>query len=144
MKRAQQESDGGNGLETLHIHSDVLFTKFLRSWTIDTLNSSNIRTLSFQPHGRPGFEWPAALEPITIPTLTHFSAKTPYLTFPDFINFVSRHPNIVILDLHTRLLYPHCHSRSSMEILKRLSLPCLTTLSGGIETISRDIPTHNM
>lgn len=153
-------------LSTFHIHSDILFTKALHPWTINTLNSSAIRTLSLEPYNEQvilstpaatmaamNSSWSGVLQLITIPGLTKFSARTLYITFPDLIQFVGRHEEkLESLEIHDKLLYPRPSSNTfgsrvglpflsfkpslNLNTNQALRLPNLTTLSGGSDILA--------
>jgi hypothetical protein len=117
-----------NELYKFCIHADLLFTLPFHDWTMSTLNTSPITSLSFHLTGLHPTTWAAILSSITIPTLSYFSPETPDITVADLLRFFFRHPSIIGVGLHPYI--SHVDSGTPPGCSKKQLLPNLASLSG--------------
>jgi hypothetical protein len=146
-----------NELCKLFIHADMLLSQPFYDWTMATLNTSRITSLSFRVSGIHPTTWATILSSLTIPTLTHFASETADIAFADLLKFLSRHPSIKNVGLH-----PHINrldsGRLPRPVNRKRLLPNLASLSGSpgnikhllnylrpvphLESISLSLPVH--
>ncbi|KAF8070421.1 hypothetical protein FPV67DRAFT_1651842 [Lyophyllum atratum] len=105
------------------------------AWTLRTLNTSDIRSLSIRLSGIVPETWALILPTITIPSLIEFEAETIDIAFPDLILFLSRHPSINTLHLHPHFSHTDSQKRPKRSKKKHL-LPRLTSLGGSPSNIA--------
>ncbi|GLB37378.1 hypothetical protein LshimejAT787_0404290 [Lyophyllum shimeji] len=122
-------------LKSFSIHSNMLLVQPFCDWTLRTLNSCDIRSLSVSFWGISQDTWASILPTITLPSLVEFTAGTTDIAFPDLIEFLSRHPSIHTLNLHPHFGYPGSQKRPRRSKHKRL-LPQLTALGGSPSNIT--------
>ena len=93
-------------LESFHLHSPMAFHSALCRWTIETLNSSPIASLSLsQQHYVNQHTWFLILPSIQIPTLTDLSIEFCAIDTSDLVKFLRRHTRLerLILGRNFRL-----------------------------------------
>ena len=116
-----------NSLHTFNLHSPLAFqSSIFSSWTLRTLNSSAITTLSIsQQFGLDEGFWSVVLPCIDIPTLTSLYLGPSSMRFSDLLTFLARHDRI------RKLLLGGSLRPSLDENMQRfsISLPCLEHLS---------------
>ena len=86
-------------LNTLVIASSALLHSPFLPWTIETLNNSPITTLSIDSINLISGEWSDILPIITLPTLSVLSIDSCFIALADLSAFLSRHPNLTILNI---------------------------------------------
>ena len=96
-----------NALKTFNLHSPIAIHPQLCRWTIDTLNNSNITSLSIsQNRSTKSSVWSLVLPCITIPSLSHLSIDLCSIKTVDLFKFLCRHPLIQDLFLGRNILSP--------------------------------------
>ena len=118
------------------IHADILFSPSFHEWTMGTINTCPITSLSFRLAGLHSSTWTSLLSCITIPTLTHFSPETADITFTDLLRFFSRHPSIIDVRLHAHINHLGSGRLSRPFINKKRLLPNLASLGGCLGNIN--------
>jgi hypothetical protein len=147
-----------NKLRKLCIHADILLSWPFYDWTMGTINTSLITSLSFRLPGVQPTTWATILSGITIPTLCHFSPETADITFADLLKFFFRHPSIIDVDLHSHINHHFSGRLPRPFINKKRLLPNLVSLSGSpgniktllkyldpvpqLQSISLSLPVH--
>ena len=97
-----------NALKTFNLHSPVAIHPHLCRWTINTLNNSNLTSLSIsQNRSTKSSVWSLVLPCITIPSLSHLSIDLCTIKTGDLFKFLSRHPLIQNLFLGRNILSPN-------------------------------------
>ncbi|RDB24744.1 hypothetical protein Hypma_007949 [Hypsizygus marmoreus] len=122
-----------NHLHTFGVHASILFMQPFYDWTIETLNTSNITSLSLRLSGMTSRALGVTLSNLTIPSLVTFAAETVAISFTDLHQFLLRHPSISHLHLH-----PHLNYHRSTKLPRRAKkkfLPQLTSVSGSARNI---------
>lgn len=112
------------GLETLKLHSSMFFHPLLIRWTMSTLNSTSITSLSLRQLDHISTQnWGLVLPCITLPSLSKLSANL--IPTHDLYRFLYRHPHIQDLTLGRNFVDPDCVvlRNSILEELKHLSAP---------------------
>ena len=85
----------GSELGSFHLHSPMAFHSDLCRWTIETLNSSTIASLSLsQQHYVDKHSWFLILPSIQIPTLTDLSIEFCAIDTSDLVKFLRRHTRL--------------------------------------------------
>lgn len=115
-------------METFNMHSAILFHVFLCGWTIGTLNTASLTTLSLRHLDLHPDAWATILPHITMPALSSLSIDLCSITSRDMSKFLQRHPQIQDLYLGRSLPSPHV-----MDQLQTTALPLLTHLSATTE-----------
>jgi hypothetical protein len=85
-------------LTTLHARSPYLFVEPILSWTIATLNSASIVTLSIGRFDAFG-AWDEFLSCLALPSLATLEIHSDSLLLSELLAFLSRHPTVVELNL---------------------------------------------
>ncbi|KAJ6529279.1 hypothetical protein B0H19DRAFT_1193534 [Mycena capillaripes] len=88
-----------SALTTLNIHSSFLLHANFYRWTLHTLNTSPLTTLSLDNIDLSHYDWTLTLPALTLPALTTFEIGQCAITVPDLDLFLVRHPTIRTLDL---------------------------------------------
>jgi hypothetical protein len=112
-------------LTTLNIHSSFLFHAAFYKWTVHTLNTAPITTLSLSHIDLLHFDWVITLPKLTLPGLTSLKVgQECAIAVPDLTLFLARHPTITTLDLswHVAIgaLTPPLANRSTLPRLESL------------------------
>ncbi|KAJ6554611.1 hypothetical protein B0H19DRAFT_1154219 [Mycena capillaripes] len=112
-------------LTTLNIHSSFLFHAAFYKWTVHTLNTAPITTLSLSHIDLLHFDWVVTLPKLTLPGLTSLKVgQECAIAVPDLTLFLARHPTITTLDLswHVAIgaLTPPLANRSTLPGLESL------------------------
>ncbi|KAG6857728.1 hypothetical protein H0H87_004144 [Tephrocybe sp. NHM501043] len=118
-----------NKLTSFSVHSNMLLSPPFYEWTLQTLHSSPITSLSLRISGISQNTWPLVLDAISLPLLTSFAAETTDIAFPALLHFLKRHVNITTLVLHSHFTYPGSPARPK-HYKKNVLVPNLTTLGG--------------
>ncbi|KAF5387152.1 hypothetical protein D9615_001998 [Tricholomella constricta] len=93
-------------LEVFNLHSAMLLQAELCPWTIRTLNSASICTLSLRNIEIHSESWAVILSCITLPLLSSLSIDLCSITYPDLAEFLRRHPHVQYLYLGRSLPAP--------------------------------------
>ncbi|KAJ6579659.1 hypothetical protein DFH09DRAFT_1310305 [Mycena vulgaris] len=92
-----------SALTTFNIHSSFLFhTNFYR-WTLHTLNTSPLTSLSLDCIDLLHYDWNLTLPALTLPALTTLAVGQCAIAVPDLALFLARHPVLHTLDLSFHL-----------------------------------------
>jgi len=111
-----------NTLKTFHLHSPIAIHPHLCRWTINTLNNSNLTSLSIsQNRSTESSVWSLVLPCITIPSLSHLSIDLCSIKTGDLFKFLRRHPLIQNLFLGRNILLPNPSQSLKKNALKHLS-----------------------
>jgi hypothetical protein len=113
-----------SALTTLKIHSSFLFHANFYKWTLHTLNTSPLATLSLDNIDLSHYDWTLTLPALTLPALTTLEIGQCAITVPDLDLFLARHPTIRTLELP---FHPAIGALSPPAAV--CLLPHLTTLS---------------
>ncbi|KAJ7352466.1 hypothetical protein DFH08DRAFT_859015 [Mycena albidolilacea] len=117
-------------LTTLNIHSSFLFHAAFYKWTVYTLNTAPITTLSLSHIDLLHFDWLITLPKLALPGLTSLKiGQECAIAVPDLTLFLTRHPTITTLDLswHVAIgaLTPPLANRSTLPLPRLESLCAL-------------------
>ena len=97
-----------NALKTFNLHSPIAIHPHICRWTINTLNNSNLTSLSIsQNRSTKSSVWSLVLPCITIPSLSHLSIDLCSIKTGDLFKFFRRHPLIQNLFLGRNILSPN-------------------------------------
>ena len=111
-----------NTLKTFNLHSPIAIHPHLCRWTINTLNNSNLTSLSIsQNRSTKSSVWSLVLPCITIPSLSHLSIDLCSIKTGDLFKFLCRHPLIQNLYLGRNILSPNPSQTLIKNALKHLS-----------------------
>ena len=111
-----------NALKTFNLHSPIAIHPHLCRWTINTLNNSNLTSLSIsQNRSTKSSVWSLVLPCITIPSLSHLSIDMCSINTGDLFNFLCRHPLIQSLFLGRNILSPNPSQTLIKSALKHVS-----------------------
>ena len=111
-----------NALKTFNLHSPIAIHPHLCRWTINTLNNSNLTSLSIsQNRSTKSSVWSLVLPCITIPSLSHLSIDLCSIKTGDLFKFLSRHPQIQDLFLGRNILSPNPSQTLIKNALKHVS-----------------------
>jgi hypothetical protein len=110
---------------SIDLHCSMLFHASFFPWTIRTLNSTRLSTLSLQQLKMDHDRWEAILPPLVMPNLHNLTVESCSISFLTLIKFLSRHPQITNLYLGRNLALPSLQS----DQLPISTLPRLTHLS---------------
>lgn len=108
-------------LETFNLHSSMLLHAQFCSWTIETLNSSSISTLSLKHLCIHRDAWNVILPRITLHALSSLSIDACTIGYTELSNFLVRHPQVKHLYLGRRLTPPPSDARLSKSALRQLT-----------------------
>lgn len=108
-------------LETFNLHSSMLLHAQFCSWTIETLNSSSISTLSLKHLCIHQEAWNIILPRITLRALSSLSIDACTIGYTELSNFLDRHPQVTRLYLGRRLMLPPSNGRLSKSALRQLT-----------------------
>ncbi|KAJ7747178.1 hypothetical protein DFH07DRAFT_776131 [Mycena maculata] len=86
-------------LTTLNIHSSLLLHATFYPWTLHTLNSAPLTTLSLDNIDLLHYDWALLLPALTLPALTSLAVLRTAIAVPDLTAFLARHPALRALDL---------------------------------------------
>ena len=111
-----------NPLKTFNLHSPIAIHPQLCRWTINTLNNSNLTSLSIsQNRSTKSSVWSLVLPCITIPSLSRLSIDMCSIKTGDLFKFLSRHPTIQNLFLGRNILSPNPSQTLVKNALKHVS-----------------------
>ena len=111
-----------NTLKNFNLHSPIGLHPLLCRWTINTLNNSNLTSLSIsQNRSTASSVWSLVLPCITIPSLSHLSIDLCSIKTSDLFKFLRRHPLIQNLFLGRNILSPSPSQTLIENGLKHLS-----------------------
>ena len=111
-----------NALKTFNLHSPIAIHPHLCRWTINTLNNSNLTSLSIsQNRSTKSSVWSLVLPCITIPSLSHLSIDLCSIKTGDLFKFLSRHPLIQNLFLGRNIPSPNPSNTLIKNALKHVS-----------------------
>jgi hypothetical protein len=111
-----------NALKTFNLHSPIAIHPHLCRWTINTLNNSNLTSLSIsQNRSTKSSVWSLVLPCITIPSLSHLSIDLCSIKTGDLFKFLRRHPLIQNLFLGRNILSPNPSQTLIKNALKHVS-----------------------
>ena len=111
-----------NALKTFNFHSPIAIHPHLCRWTINTLNNSNLTSLSIsQNRSTKASIWSLVLPCITIPSLSHLSIDMCSIKTGDLFKFLCRHPLIQNLFLGRNILSPNPSQTLIKNALKHVS-----------------------
>ena len=111
-----------NTLKTFNLHSPIAIHPQLCRWTINTLNNSNLTSLSIsQNRSTESSVWSLVLPCITIPSLSHLSIDLCSIKTGDLLDFFRRHPLIQNLSLGKNILSPNPAQPCVKSVLKHLT-----------------------
>ena len=111
-----------NALKTFNFHSPIAIHPHLCRWTINTLNNSNLTSLSIsQNRSTESSVWSLVLPCIMIPSLSHLSIDLCSIKTADLFKFLRRHPLIQTLFLGRNILSPNPSQTLVKNALKHLS-----------------------
>jgi hypothetical protein len=111
-----------NALKTFNFHSPIAIHPHLCRWTINTLNNSNLTSLSIsQNRSTETSVWSLVLPCITISSLSHLSIDLCSIKTADLFKFLRRHPLIQNLFLGRNILSPNPSQPLFKNALKHLS-----------------------
>jgi hypothetical protein len=111
---------------TFDLHSPMLLHASFLPWTIMTLNSTRLSTLSLQQLRMDHDQWAAILSPLVMPNLSNLRVDSCSISFSALMKFFSHHPQITHLYLGRSLALP---SKLHSDQLPTDILPRLTHLS---------------
>ena len=115
-------STGTNALKTFNFHSPMALHPHLCRWTINTLNNSNLTSLSIsQNRSTDSSVWSLVLPCITIPSLSHLSIDLCSIKTSDLFKFLCRHTLIENLFLGRNIISPNPSQILVKNALKHLS-----------------------
>ena len=107
------------------IHSSMLlYYPFRYHWTLKTLNTSPLTTLSLESLNLSTADWSQLLPYLILPSLSKLSIANCRIIFADLTAFLTRHPSITTLDLNKSTPIPYAHNPPFPKDI----LPELTTL----------------
>ena len=110
-----------NGLRNFNFHSPIAIHPHLCRWTINTLNNSNLTSLSIsQNRSTESSVWSLVLPCVTIPSLSHLSIDLCSIKSGDLFKFLRRHPSIQNLFLGRSILSPNPSQTLIKNALKDL------------------------
>ncbi|KAJ7286417.1 hypothetical protein C8J57DRAFT_1708713 [Mycena rebaudengoi] len=107
-------------LRTFNIHTPFFFHSFFYRWTMHTLNSAPITTLSLLNIDLSHYDWNIILPALSMPLLSDLSIGDSAIAFPDLSRFLARHPTIVVLNLSFNLVIGRLVPHASKDLLPRL------------------------
>ena len=111
-----------NALKSFNLHSPIAIHPHLCRWTINTLNTSNLTSLSIsQNRSTKSSVWSLVLPCITIPSLSHLSIDLCSIKTGDLFKFLCRHPLIQNLFLGRNILSPNPSQTLIKNALKHVS-----------------------
>ncbi|KAG6837800.1 hypothetical protein H0H93_016168 [Arthromyces matolae] len=123
-----------NKLASFSIHSNMLLSPPFYEWTLQTLRTSPITSLSLRVSGLSQEAWILILDAITLPNLASFGAETLDIGFSTLLLFLRRHPTITTLGLHPHFTYPRSvtlpKQQNQKQNKKNILLPRLVALRG--------------
>ena len=111
-----------SALRTFNLHSPIALHPNVCRWTIDTLNNSNLTSLSIsQNRSTETSVWSLVLPCITMSSLSHLSIDLCSIKTADLFKFFRRHPLIENLFLGRNILSPNPCQVLIKNVLKHLS-----------------------
>ena len=87
-------------LKSLHVRSRIIMDGPFSYWIVVSINSSPITSLSFKNFEMSTDAWANLLHCLALPTLSSLCISSSTLLITDLTDFISRHPNIMHLDVH--------------------------------------------
>ncbi|KAF7362603.1 hypothetical protein MVEN_00609100 [Mycena venus] len=114
---------GKSGLTTLSIESSFLFHANFYRWTLHTINTSPLTSLTLSNIDLSHYDWTLTLPALTIPALTHLTIGPGQcaITVPDLDAFLARHPTIWALDLSFHPAIGALTPPTTVQMLPRLA-----------------------
>ncbi|KAF8061706.1 hypothetical protein FPV67DRAFT_292767 [Lyophyllum atratum] len=105
-------------LETFNLHSAMLLQAELCTWTIRTLNTSSISTLSLRNLDIHPEAWAIILPSIALPLLSALSIDLCSIRYPELSVFLQRHPHVQRLYLGRSLREPPSEDLPPSDFLR--------------------------
>ncbi|KAJ7259951.1 hypothetical protein B0H12DRAFT_1277879 [Mycena haematopus] len=124
-------------LTTFNIHASLLFHANFFRWTIHTLNTAPLTSLSLTNIDLSHYDWALILPRLSLPALSRLAIGQCAITVPDLDAFLLRHAKIEVLDLAGHgvigALVPPLSESAAEGTTPETFLPRLTTLTASPE-----------
>ncbi|KAJ7185278.1 hypothetical protein C8R46DRAFT_1287726 [Mycena filopes] len=152
-----------SALHVLNIHCSLLFHTYFYKWTLHTLNTSPLTTLSLANIDLYYYDWALVLPALTLAHLTSLSISDCEMAVPDLALFLARHPIIQTLDLTSHATIGALAHPPAESILPRLATlrappdyilyfllrhgtpcPALRDVTAAWQGKGTDVPTHQV